>query len=258
MFRGNGAEGHAHDGIGAGGEDVHFAVINQRAFCVCDAVRKCKTHAAGFANPVFLHQAHPLWPAIQSGFFIADLNVIQQFLCVSGDLEVVTRNLALFYGCACAPAFAVNDLLVGKHGVIHGVPVHDLGFLVGNAFFQHFQEEPLIPFVVFGIAGRDFAAPINAQAQCLHLPFHGGDVVVSPLRGWNFVFQRGIFGRQTKRIPAHRHKNVVAFHAQMAHEHVVNGVIAYMPHVEFAAGVRQHGAGVELRFGSVFGDAVCV
>ena len=42
----------------------------------------------------------------------------------------------------------------------------------------------------------------------------------------------------------------------MAHEHVVNGVIAYMPHVEFAAGVGQHGTGVKLRFRSVFGYAV--
>ena len=42
----------------------------------------------------------------------------------------------------------------------------------------------------------------------------------------------------------------------MAGEHVVDGVVAHMAHVQFAAGVRQHGASVVLGARLVFGDAV--
>ena len=205
VFGRNGAKRHAHDGIGAGRENVHFAVVNQRAVCILNAMGKRETHAAGFTDPVFLHQTHPFRPAIQGGFFVADLNVVEQFLRVIGNFQVVTRNFAFFDGRARAPAFAVNYLFIRQHGLVHGVPIHHLGFAVGNAFFQHFQEQPLVPFVIRGVARGNFAAPINAQAQGLHLPFHGGDVVIRPLRGRHFVFQRGVFSGQAERIPAHRH-----------------------------------------------------
>ena len=86
--------------------------------------------------------------------------------------------------------------------------------------------------------------------------FHVGDVVVCPLRGWYAVFGGGVFGRQAKGIPAHRHEYVVALHAQLAREHVVDGVVAHVAHVQLAAGVRQHGAGVEFFAAAVFAYAV--
>ena len=61
-------------------------------------------------------------------------------------------------------------------------------------------------------------------------------------------FMRGVFSRQAKRVPAHGHEHVVALHAQLAREHVVDGVVAHMAHVQLAAGVGQHGAGVVFRF----------
>ena len=80
--------------------------------------------------------------------------------------------------------------------------------------------------------------------------FHVGDVFVSPLGRWHTVFKRGIFSRQTESIPAHGHQDVVALHAQMARQHIVDGVVAHMTHVQFAAGVGQHGAGVILLLGA--------
>ena len=155
-----GAEGYAHDGVGTGGKDVHFAVANQLPACICNAVRKGKAYAFAFANPVLLHQAHALGPAVQGGFRVAHLHMVEQLLRVVGNFEVVAWDFAFFYHCACAPAFAIDDLFVGKHGLVYGVPIDDLRFAVGNAFFQHFQEKPLVPFVVAGITGGKFAAPV--------------------------------------------------------------------------------------------------
>ena len=140
--------------------------------------------------------------------------------------------------------------------MVFRVPIHHLCFAIGDAFFQHLQKQPLVPLVISGVAGGNFARPIDRQAHRLHLLFHVGDVFVSPLGRRYAVFERGIFSGQSKCIPAHRHQDVVALHAQMARQHIVDGVVAHMAHVQFAAGVGQHGAGVILLFGSVFGHAV--
>ena len=252
----DGAKCHAHDGVSACGEDIHPAIANQRARRIRNSVGERKAHAFTFADPVFLHQAHPLGPAVECGLVAAHLHMVEQLLRVVGDLEVIAWNLALFDRRAGAPALAVDDLFVGQHSLVHRIPVHDLGLAVGDAFFQHLQEQPLVPLVVTRIAGRDFTTPVNGQPHRLHLLFHVSDVVVSPLGRRHAVFQRGILGRQAKRIPAHRHQDVVALHAQVAGEHVVDGVVAHMAHVQLAAGVRQHGAGVVFLAACVFGHAV--
>ncbi|MCY1164210.1 hypothetical protein D9M73_40830 [compost metagenome] len=244
MFRRHRAKGHAHDGVGARGEDIHLPVADQLARGIPDVVRKGKTHAFALAYPVLLHQLDALGPA---GQLVAD--AVEKFFGVVGDLQVVARDLAFFNHCARAPALAVNYLLVGQHGLVHRVPVHDLGLAVGNALFKHLQKQPLVPLVITRVAGGDFARPVNGQPHRLHLLFHVGDVVVGPLRRRHAVFHGCVFGRQAKGIPAHGHQHVVALHAQIAREHVVDGVVAHMAHVQLAAGVRQHGAGVILALG---------
>ena len=152
VFRRHRTKCHAHDGVGARGEDIHPAIVNQFAAASPDVMREGKTNAFGLADPVFLHQLDALGPAGQSG-----LDLLQQLIGVVCDLEVIPRNFALFHFGAGAPAFAVNHLFIGQHGLIDGVPIDDLGLAVGNAFFQHLQEQPLVPLVVTGIAGGNLA-----------------------------------------------------------------------------------------------------
>ncbi len=254
----HGAEGHAHDGVGARGEHIQAPVLDGLAVGATDVVGEGEAHARALADPVFLHQAHFFRPAGQRGLVAAHLDMVQQLLGVVGDLQVVAWDFALFDRRARAPAPTVDDLLVGQHGLVHRVPVHDLGLAVGNALFQHLQEQPLVPLVVVGIAGGHFAAPVDGQTHRLHLLFHVGDVVVGPLRRRHLVLERRVLGRQAEGIPAHGHEDVVALHAQLARQHVVDGVVAHMAHVQLAAGVGQHGAGVELGLGLVFGHAVGV
>ena len=130
----HGAEGHAHDGVGARGEDEHPAVADQLALRIPDVMRERKAHASALADPVFLHQAHLVRPAGKGRLLVADLHMVQQLLRIAGDGQVVAGDLALFHQGAGAPAAAVDDLLVGQHGLVHGVPVHDLGLAVGDAF----------------------------------------------------------------------------------------------------------------------------
>ena len=192
------------------------------------------------ADPVGLHGLHALGPARQL------VEVGQQFFRVLGDAEVVAGDLALFHQRAGAPAAAVDHLFVGQHGLVHRVPVHHLRLLVGDAFFQHAQEQPLVPLVIVGLAGGDLARPVDAQPQRLQLLLHVGDVVVSPLRGRHLVLDGGVLGGQAEGIPAHGLQHAVAAHLVPAGEHVADGVVAHMAHVQLARRVGEHGQAVIL------------
>jgi len=65
MFGRNGTEGHPHERIHAGCEHPQLACIDQLLRRIPDPVGKCQTNTAGLADPVALHGAHPVGPAIQ-------------------------------------------------------------------------------------------------------------------------------------------------------------------------------------------------
>ena len=171
---------------------------------------------------------------------------------MAGDAQVVHRDLALLDQRTGAPAAPVDDLLVGEHGQIDRIPVHDAGLLVGDALLEHAQEQPLVPLVVVGVAGGQLTRPVDGQAQRLQLALHVGDVVARPLGRRHAVGHGGVLGRQAESVPAHGLQHVAALHAHEAREHVADGVVAHMAHVQPARGVGKHGQAVEFLAGRVF------
>src|SRR5690606_20130870 len=182
--------------------------LNELAFCVADVVCEREAHAFALADPVLLHQAYALGPTLK-----AVLYLIEQFISVIRNAQVIAWDLALLYKRAGTPATAVDHLFICQNGLIDRVPIDDLSLAVGDPFFQHFQEQPLVPLVVLGIASTHFARPIDGQTHRLHLLLHVGDVVVSPFRRWHASLQRGVFRRHAEGVPAHWHEHVVATHA---------------------------------------------
>ena len=141
----------AHDGVGAGRECMHHACV------VTDCVWESDAHTLALADPIGLHGTHALRPSVHlvQGF--------EQILGVGRDLQVIHGNLAFFDQRARAPATAIDHLLIGKNRLVDRIPIHHAGLLIGDAFFQHAQEQPLIPAVVVRPAGRQFAAPIQGE-----------------------------------------------------------------------------------------------
>ena len=113
------------------------------------------SRAHGLADPVALHTEHAVRPAaLELG------EVGEQFVGVIRDLEEPLGEFLLDDGRVAAPAQAVDDLLVGEHGIAVRAPVLG-GFLaVDEALFQPAQEEKLLPAAVGLIAGGDFAVPV--------------------------------------------------------------------------------------------------
>src|SRR5690606_41024994 len=128
-----------------------------------------EANAGGPADPVRLHDAHALGPA-----FKVVLDLLEQLLGVVRDAQVVAGDLAALDGSARAPAAPVDDLLVREHRLVDRVPVHYLGLAIGDAPFEHLEEEPLVPAVVTRIAGGDPPRPVDREARPLHSLSHVG------------------------------------------------------------------------------------
>ena len=125
----------------------------------CRAVLGAEDHprALGAADPVALHGEHALGPVDQL------VHVVQQALGVVGDAEEPLGQLAQLHHGAAALAAAVDDLLVGQHGLVHGAPVDRRLAPLGQAALEEAQEEPLGPAVVLGLAGGDLGVPVDGR-----------------------------------------------------------------------------------------------
>src|SRR4051794_9971534 len=236
------AEGRAHECVSARSEHPQQPVL---AF---ELVREADAHAFGLADPVLLHQLHLLRPARQ----VVERG--EQLVRVMRDAQEVHRNLPLLDQGAGSPAAALDHLLVREDRLVDGIPVDDAGLLIGKALLEEPGEDPLIPFVVLGLAGRELAFPVEREAEAPQLQLHVGDVVVRPLCRRYLVRHRRVFRRQPERIPAHRLQHVEAAHAVVPGENVADRIVPHVPHVQLSRGVGEHGQAIELPLRGVFFD----
>jgi hypothetical protein len=101
---------------------------------------------------------------------------IEEFVSIGGNLEEPLLEVADLDRRAAAPAPAVHHLLVGQHGIAARAPVHGRTAAIREAALEHADEQPLVPFVVLGVAGGELALPGVADAEALQLAFHVRDV----------------------------------------------------------------------------------
>ena len=134
MLRCHGTESHTHNRVWTRGEDEHFAVLYQCTRFVLDLMAKRKTNTLALTNPIALHGAHLIRPAVEL------IDARQQFFRILRDTKVVTWNLTLFNDGARTPTATVDNLLVRQYSLINRVPVHHLRFFVSDALFQHLQK----------------------------------------------------------------------------------------------------------------------
>ena len=238
VLGGDGEKGGAEQRVRPRGEHLQRPVRGHRLAGI-GGVGEGDFAALAAADPVGLHDLHPLRPPREL------LKIAEELVGVAGDVQVIHRDLALFHESPRAPAPPLDHLLVGEHGLVDGIPVHDPRPAVGDALFQHAQEQPLVPPVITRVAGGELTAPIDAEAERLQLRAHIFDVLTGPARGRHTVADGGVLGRQAERDPAHGLQHVTALHAHEAGQYVADGIIAHMPHVQPPRWVGQHGQAIE-------------
>ena len=204
--------------------------------------------AVGTADPVALHRLHRIWPARHA------VQLLKQLVGVSGDSNEPLWNFSLFHYGAGAPSLAIDDLLVGQHGLINRIPIDDSILAVSESLFHQPGKEPLLPTVVLRLAGRYLSRPVIRETHPLQLSAHMCDVLISPLCRGDRTLDRRVLGREPERIPAHGLQDITPQHPLIATHHIADRVVADMPHVQLARGIRQHGQAVELFPRRVFSD----
>ena len=148
--------GHTVERVGPGGIDLDAIEVGHRFI-----QPKGQLHAAAFSNPVALHGAHGLGPAVQR------VEALQQFFRIGGNTNKPLRDLAPLDDGARAPAAPIDHLLIGQNGLVHGIPVHRGHFFVDQTSLKELGKEPLLPLIVLRVAGSDFPIPVVGVAQSL-------------------------------------------------------------------------------------------
>ena len=187
-----------------------------------------------FSDPVPLHQPDLLRPPFQT------VEGCKQFLGVVAYPEKPLVQRLAFDFRAGPPSLAVDHLLIGKHRLVDRIPVHDRFLAIDKALLHHVDEHGLLRTVVFGVAGRELAAPIDGESELHELLPHVGDVFPRPRPRMDVVVHRGVLCGHAERVPPHRMENVESLGLAVARYHVAHRVIAHVPHVDFARGVRKH------------------
>src|SRR5712671_2012786 len=161
----------AVDGIDASGENFYGLDGGNIGY------REPHARADGFADPIALHGDDAIGPGAFKFF-----QIFKELIgVVSGLEEPLLDFTGLDEGIFMPPAVAaVDDLLVGQHGAALGTPVDPALFAIGEAALEHAQKKPLIPTIVLGIAGGDFAAPIVTEAEATENTLKFIDIVSGP------------------------------------------------------------------------------
>ena len=237
VIGGNRNEAGTKDRVGARGIDLD-RLVEVRTLEV-------RLQAGRLADPVFLHHPDLFRPLVET---------VQPFEQVVGelrDLEEPLRQLALLDQCARTPAAPVDDLFVGQHGHVDRVPVHRGFAAIDKAMLVEFKKERLFVAVVFCIAGRELAAPVEREAEALQLRLHVGDVLARPAAWVHALFHGGVFGRHAERVPAHRVEYFVPGHRLEARQHVPHRVISHVADVDAPRRIGEHLKHVALRLVAV-------
>src|SRR4030042_398579 len=192
----------------------------------------------GLPNPVALHGENAFRPSRK---FITPF---QELFCVFSDFKEPLIQLFLcdpwIIGMASPACPVAHHLLVRQNSLSDLAPVDKGPLLIGQTLLKHFQKEELFPFVIGGIAGGKLPIPIITEAHPLQLLLHIINIFVGPFNRVNSTLNGSIFCRHTKGIPPHGVEDVKTSHFLISSNHIANGVIPHMAHMDLARWVREH------------------
>lgn len=118
-------------------------------------------------------------------------------------------------------------------------------------------EDPLGPFVITRVDGRDLLAPIIGEAEVFDLLLEMGDVLPREPFGVDVVLDGELLSRQAKGVPAHRMEDVIALHPLHPGDDIGRGVAFGVADVEpLARGIGEHVEDVIFGTGEIMDVAI--
>ena len=133
-------------------------------------------------------------------------------------------QVSAFNGVVADFTFAVDDFFIGEDGPEMGAPPDGAFINEGEAVFEELEEDPLSPEKVVGVGGIDFAIPVDGEAESFDLSSEVFDVGFGGNRGVCAGFDGVLLGGESKGVPTHGVKDVVAVGFFVACQDVGGGV----------------------------------
>ncbi len=135
-------------------------------------------------------------------------------------------------------------------------PVDRRALALDESSLPELEEDPLAPTVVVHVAALDRAVPVVGKTHAPERRRLLVDVRVRPLGRMRVALDRGILGRKAERVPPDRVQHLEAGHGGLPGDHVTDGVVAHVAHVDVTRRVREHLKDVLLGLGGVLGRVV--
>ena len=150
MFRSNYHESNTKQSIWSGCIDFKFFI---------DAINiKVYESPFGFTNPVNLLLLYVIR-------IIDIFQTFQKFICILCDTQI-PYILGFLYNFAVADVtFATLAVLVGKNNFTMRAVIYKCSVSEYKTFFEHFEENPLCPFIIVFICCIDHTVPVKRKSN---------------------------------------------------------------------------------------------
>ena len=176
------------------------------------------------------------------------IQIVEQPLGIGRDLEHPLAFHPAYHLAAAALAHTACGLFIGKHALAGGAPVDGHLLLIGQAFFEQLEENPLRPFVIGWVCRVDLAAPVKRKSEGLQLLLKVRHIVTRHDLWMDMVLNGVIFRWQAEGIPTHWIQDVIALQPLFARHDVERRIGARMADVQpLPRRVRKFHEAVEFR-----------
>ncbi len=133
-------------------------------------------------------------------------------------------------------ALASLRVLVGKDNLAVRAVIDQRFRAENKPVLKQFQENPLCPFIIIGARGREFAAPVEREADLAQLFRKMRNVLLRNDVRVRVRLDRVVFRRQAERIKADRKQHVVSLHPSLSRENLNARICLDMAYVHARAG----------------------
>ncbi|CJD72717.1 Uncharacterised protein [Streptococcus pneumoniae] len=128
-------------------------------------------------------------------------------------------------------------------------PVYWHFSFIGQAFFVKLGENPLSPLVVVWICCIDFTIPVIRKSKRIDLTFEVGNVFRCKFCWVITSIHSVLLCRQTKSIPTHWVKDIVALRTFVTTEDIGCSITFWVSYVQTSSRrIREHIKRIKLRF----------
>ena len=174
-------------------------------------------------------------------YFIKVIKAAEKLFNILRNVEKPLLQIFLRDRMVATLTRAVNHLLICQDGFARLTPIHRSFLFVGQSIFVKLKKNPLRPFVILRIGGRESATPVKAESDRFHLSRKVFDRALRRLRWMHASLNRIVFSRQTEGIKSHRKEDVLTIHPRHARHNVKPGIRLDVPHMQpLARRIRKH------------------